>query len=34
MGWDEAEAAIMKVVQTVVMEEAELVGHEAEAQPD
>ena len=32
MGWDEAEAAIMAVVQTVVMEEAELVGHGAGAQ--
>ena len=28
MGWGEAEAAIMEVVQTVIMEAAEAVGQE------
>ena len=34
VGWDGAEAAITDVVQTVIMEEAELVRHGAQAQPD
>ena len=29
MGWGEAEAAIMEVVQTVIMEAAEAVGRES-----